>query len=39
MRQVIQEQVEGPLAAYLLGQEKTPETVVGLMKNDVLCFE
>ena len=39
IRRQVQEQVEGPLATYLLSQEKTPEIVVGTMKEDVLCFQ
>ena len=39
IRRQVQEQVEGPLATYLLSQEKIPEIVVGTMKEDVLCFQ
>ena len=38
IRRQVQELVEGPLATFLLQQEKVPEQVVGMLENGVLRF-
>jgi len=38
LRRIVQEQVEGPLAEYLLRCAKRPGKVVGRLENEKLCF-
>ena len=38
LRRLVQEQVEGPLAAYLLRCSRKPAAVTGVMENGNLCF-
>ena len=39
LRHLVQEQVEGPLASFLLGCAKKPARIRGRLENDALCFE
>ena len=39
LRRLVQEEVEGPLAAYLLQCSRKPATVTGVMEEGKLCFQ
>ena len=38
MRRLVQEQVEGPLAAYLLGCSRKPGKVQARLEGETVCF-
>ena len=38
LRRLVQEQVEGPLAAFLLGLPGKPERITGRLEQGKLCF-
>ena len=39
MRRLVQEQVEGPLAAYLLGCSRKPGKVQARLEGEKVCFQ
>ena len=39
LRRLVQEQVEGPLAAYLLGCSRKPSKVQALLEGEKVCFQ
>ena len=39
LRRIVQEKVEGPLAAYLLQCSRKPTRIKGKMQDEILCFQ
>jgi phosphoglycolate phosphatase-like HAD superfamily hydrolase len=39
MRRLVQEQVEGPLAAFLLRCSRKPSRITGSLKEEAICFQ